>query len=282
MKKISYLLILTFCQIFSLAKAQNEFYFNGDADVIFRYTPRGSGGRAFVHDNGNVLALNFGGDFSGGTRIGNQITLSNDGTFQMPDNKFFKGANFQTNDYSTMTFKSRAWQTVQGVNGKAFSFQTHNNLGNDGFEMMAIYYGESGKITMVPNGGNVGIGIGDTKGYKLAVGGSMIAESIKVKLQANWPDYIFSKGYELPSLSETEKQIKDQGHLPGIPSAAEVKANGIDLGEMNAKLLKKIEELTLYLIELKKDNDKQRSLNLKQQKQLETQGELIREILKKK
>jgi hypothetical protein len=48
--------------------AQNEFYFNGGADVIFRYPPRGAGGRAFVHADGNVLSLNFGGDFTGGTR----------------------------------------------------------------------------------------------------------------------------------------------------------------------------------------------------------------------
>jgi len=99
---------------------------------------------------------------------------------------------------------------------------------------------------------NVGIGTADTKGYKLAVAGNMIAESMKVKIQATWPDYVFTKSYELPTLQETEKHIKEIGHLPGIPSAAEVKANGIDLGEMNAKLLQKIDELTLHLIEQNK------------------------------
>ncbi|MNU07544.1 hypothetical protein D3C72_2531870 [compost metagenome] len=70
---------------------------------------------------------------------------------------------------------------------------------------------------------------------------------------ANWPDFVFAKDYKIHSLQETEKHIKQHGHLPGIPSAEEVKANGIDLGEMNAKLLEKVEELTLHLIEKDKE-----------------------------
>jgi len=103
--------------------------------------------------------------------------------------------------------------------------------------------------------GNVGVGTTDTKGYKLAVAGSMIAESVKVKLQGTWPDFVFAKDYVLPTLQETEKHIREKGHLPGIPSAAEVEKNGIELGDMNKKLLQKIEELTLYLIEMKKENE---------------------------
>ena len=109
----------------------------------------------------------------------------------------------------------------------------------------------------ISTSGNVGIGTVDTKGYKLAVAGNMIAESVKVKLQGAWPDYVFDESYKLPSLRETEAHIKEKGHLPGIPSVADVKANGIDLGDMNAKLLEKIEELTLHLIEMKKENEKQ-------------------------
>ena len=103
-------------------------------------------------------------------------------------------------------------------------------------------------LVFLPNG-NIGVGTTDPKGYKLAVAGNMIAESVKVKLQVTWPDFVFSRSYRLPTLSETEAYFKEKGHLPGIPSAADVKANGIDLGEMNAKLLQKIEELTLHLIE---------------------------------
>lgn len=109
--------------------------------------------------------------------------------------------------------------------------------------------------TLGSGNGNVGIGTSDTKGYKLAVAGNMIAESVKVKLQGTWPDYVFAKSYKLPSLLEAEQHIKEKGHLQGIPSAEEVKANGIDLEEMNAKLLQKIEELTLHLIEQNKKMD---------------------------
>lgn len=121
--------------------------------------------------------------------------------------------------------------------------------------------------------GNVGIGTTDTKGYKLAVNGNIKAKEIKVE-STNWPDYVFEKSYALPTLKEIEKQIKEKGHLPGIPSAAEVNANGIDLGYMNAKLLQKIEELTLHLIE----KDKQVKI---QQINLDHQSELIKVVVKR-
>ncbi|ATP58042.1 hypothetical protein CPT03_16995 [Pedobacter ginsengisoli] len=109
-------------------------------------------------------------------------------------------------------------------------------------------------MTMLANG-NLGIGIANPN-EKLAVNGNIRAHEIKVET-ANWPDYVFAKGYELPSLKEIEAHIKEKGHLPGIPSAEEVKTNGVNLGEMNAKLLKKIEELTLHLVEQQKRNDLQ-------------------------
>jgi len=99
---------------------------------------------------------------------------------------------------------------------------------------------------------NVGIGT-DSPKERLSVNGNIRAHEIKVETE-HWPDYVFQKDYKLPTLEETERHIKDSGHLPGIPSASDVKSNGIELGGMNAWLLKKIEELTLYLIDLKKDN----------------------------
>jgi uncharacterized coiled-coil protein SlyX len=74
-----------------------------------------------------------------------------------------------------------------------------------------------------------------------------------------WPDYVFSKQYKLPSLADVENFINQNSHLPGIPSAAEVEKKGIDVANNQAALLKKIEELTLYIIEqdktIKKQND---------------------------
>ena len=94
-------------------------------------------------------------------------------------------------------------------------------------------------------------------GYSLSADGKVICEEVTVSLKANWPDYVFSKDHDLPSLRSVNNFIKENGHLPEMPTASEVEKNGIDLGSMNASLLKKIEELTLYVIELEKVNDEQ-------------------------
>ena len=110
----------------------------------------------------------------------------------------------------------------------------------------------TGNVMQVING-NIGIGTTDTKGYKLAVAGEMIAERVVVKLQTSWPDYVFKKNYGLRPLEEIEQFINQNSHLPEVPSAQEVTNKGIDVGAMNAKLLQKVEELTLYLIEQNKE-----------------------------
>jgi len=109
--------------------------------------------------------------------------------------------------------------------------------------------------------GNVGIGTTDTKGYKLAVNGDAIFTRVKVESYSSWPDYVFSENYKLPHLSEVASFIRQNKHLPDIPSAAEIQKEGVDLGEMNKKLLQKIEELTLYLIDQQKQIDQLRQYN---------------------
>ncbi len=88
--------------------------------------------------------------------------------------------------------------------------------------------------------------------YKLYVQGGILTEKVKVALSngANWADYVFSSEYRLKPLDEVEAFIKENNHLPGISSANDLVAEGIDLGEMQAKQMEKIEELTLYIIEL--------------------------------
>lgn len=102
--------------------------------------------------------------------------------------------------------------------------------------------------------------------YQLQVKGKIRAQDVMVENQ-NWPDYVFSKDYSALSLSQIDKFIQVNHHLPEIPSASEVREKGIDLGDMNAKLLQKIEELTLHLIELNKTVQKQqlqiKRLNIK-------------------
>ncbi|OMP31648.1 fibronectin type III domain-containing protein [Mangrovimonas sp. DI 80] len=96
---------------------------------------------------------------------------------------------------------------------------------------------------------NIGIGTTNTQGYRLAVAGNMIAEEVRVALQASWPDYVFDSTYKLPSLLEVKNHIEEKGHLINVPSRSEVLERGIGLGEMNAVLLEKIEELTLYILQ---------------------------------
>jgi len=95
--------------------------------------------------------------------------------------------------------------------------------------------------------GNIGIGT-TTPDAKLAVNGLVHAKEVKVDLQG-WPDYVFESEYQLPSLDTVKRYIDLNHHLPEIPSASEVETYGINLGEINKVLTKKIEELTLYLIE---------------------------------
>ncbi len=189
-------------------------------------------------------------------------------------------------------FTVRAY--AQGMSEQSTWFQgwTTSDEPNTGVKSILVPYKNKfkGDILLSGNGiwnssGNVGIGTNDPKGYKLAVAGDMIAESVKIKLQSAWPDFVFAKSYKLPTLQETENHIIKRGHLPGIPTAAEVKVNGIDLGDMNAKLLQKIEELTLHLIEKDKQIASQEEQNQKQEisiKKLEMKFQQLMKIIQSK
>jgi hypothetical protein len=102
----------------------------------------------------------------------------------------------------------------------------------------------------VDGGGNVNIGSQtNAAGYIFRVGGKMICEEVKVKLQSSgWPDYVFGDDYTLMDPANLKNYIKVNRHLPNIPSAKTVESNGFELGDMQRRLLEKIEELTLYML----------------------------------
>ena len=121
---------------------------------------------------------------------------------------------------------------------------------------------------IISSSGNVGIGTTNTFGYKLAVNGAIGSKEVVVETTSAWPDFVFEPDYDLPTLEEVEQHIVDQGHLPEIPSESEVAESGINLGEMNAKLLQKIEELTLYLIDQHKEIEELKTLTQQQQNEI--------------
>ncbi len=127
------------------------------------------------------------------------------------------------------------------------------------------------------NTGKIGIGttnINDAN-YKLFVEGAIRTRKIKVD-QLAWPDYVFEPNYNLPSLQEVDLFIKKNNHLPDVPSAKEIEKEGLDLGDNQAILLKKIEELTLYIIELNKKSEEQNQKIV----QLEKKDREIKELKK--
>jgi hypothetical protein len=128
--------------------------------------------------------------------------------------------------------------------------------------------------TVVPSDGlyvhgnvHVGTSLGAT-GYTMAVDGKVICEELTVQLSGSWPDYVFQEGHEMKSLEELEQYIIENKHLPGIPAAVEIEADGIHMSEISAALLEKIEELTLHTI--------------RQEKLLQKQAILINSILNDK
>ncbi|WP_350294084.1 LamG domain-containing protein [uncultured Croceitalea sp.] len=153
--------------------------------------------------------------------------------------------------YAYYTFGSGAVNDLgpNGFDGGIFNGPIFNN--SDGVPPPPT----SGSSVWSTNGntayytsGNVAIGRTTVpNGYALAVDGFIRAREMRVD-QDTWPDFVFEKDYKLPSLQEIERHIEKKGHLPKIPSAEEVDAHGIELGNMNRLLLEKIEELTLHII----------------------------------
>ncbi|PKD18024.1 hypothetical protein APR41_18090 [Salegentibacter salinarum] len=102
---------------------------------------------------------------------------------------------------------------------------------------------------MYCDGDNVGIAIGQTSGYRLAVAGGILSEGVKVSSVSNWPDYVFSDDYAMLSLEGLRAYIRANKHLPGLPSATTIAREGYSLSEMDKLLMEKVEELTLYIID---------------------------------
>jgi hypothetical protein len=162
-------------------------------------------------------------------------TIWHSGNFT-PGNYFASNADVWNADnagFARMHFTSNGGTYIRGYGSQSIIFRNSTDA------TLATFY----------DNGTVGIGTTNTHGHKLAVAGSILAEKVRVKQQSAWPDYVFRSGYVLRSLEDLELFVLQHHHLPDVPSEKEVKENGVDVGEMNARLLKTVEELTLYIIQ---------------------------------
>jgi hypothetical protein len=180
--------------------------------------------RALVHASQDKLIINYGNDYSGGI-----VMNGGSGTGV----KIFADAGLSVNTEPANDYKL----TVSGD---------------------AAFYDRVSIGSTTP--GFPGLSFQNAQNYKLAVHGSIIAEEVRVMLLP-WPDYVFSKSYSLLSLYELKHFILNNHHLPGIPSSKEVESTSVGLGEMVSKQMEKIEEITLYLIQIKEELDKVKKEN---------------------
>lgn len=259
MKRILTLLAAS-CMAASAYGQAYEFRYNGAADVIFSYPPRGSGGRAFVHDMGNVLTINYEGDFTNGVKIGNSFWVANNGTLNTLSDAGIGTSIIENSEgwnrvlqvkgntdakaiVSTNAIQSGLWSHELGYYGALAG----GMVGTRSNHPFSIITNQTAKVTILPNG-NMGVGTSNPLA-KLSVDGNILAKEIKIKTDVNVPDYVFEPDYDLKSLAEIESYIKANKHLPEVPSAKQIRADGMDVVAMNLLLLKKVEEMTLHLIE---------------------------------
>lgn len=181
---------------------------------------------------------------------------------------------------------NNTYQDASAINSMALGYNTYTTANNQ------FMYGNTSVATHIFQAGNVGIGYKtpvaklevlalDTAGaivvrnnadsveFRVSGNGYVVARDIQVKTGIIIPDYVFEKNYKLQSLSEVEKYINANKHLPGVPSAADVKKDGLNVAEMDASLLKKLEEQTLYIIDLQKQIKQTQEQNKEMQKEID-------------
>ena len=141
-------------------------------------------------------------------------------------------------------------------NGSDWSYLQARRSDNSGSTNLRFRTYNGGALTeamSILSNGNIGIGT-TSPDQMLTIKGIIHAQEVRVDLSVPGPDYVFEKNYKLPTLEEIKTYIDQNKHLPEVPSAAEMEKKGVQLGEMNILLLKKVEELTLYVIEQDKCN----------------------------
>jgi len=200
-------------------------------------------------------------DFTGNQSINGNLGIGTTSPNAKLD--IFGNAGESTNIILAADYPNRyLWRLKTIDRGNAIDLDfTVSNYADEQEQALKLSRSNSGRLqfqlynnVIVANNGNVGIGTASPTS-KLTVAGNINSREVKVTVDAG-ADFVFENNYNLPSLDAVDKYIKENKHLPEIASADEMKKDGINLSEMNIKLLQKIEELTLYTIEQQKNTEK--------------------------
>jgi hypothetical protein len=149
------------------------------------------------------------------------------------------------------------WGTANDYAGLYFTDRPELRWDSDDSTYFEFKAADTGEVPLrLTSSGKVGINTDNFVGdYNLYIEGTSVAEEMYVLLKDDWADYVFKEDYVLRPLDELEAFIDKNGHLPNIPNAEEIKEKGVPLGEMERLLTEKVEELTLYIIQMQKEID---------------------------
>jgi hypothetical protein len=251
--------------LFGIGTVSPEEKLHVEGNVIFEGTTEvpttlslrnGSTEKGFVQLSGENLRV---GTFSGNntghfvvrTNGADHLEVDENGATTMKKltvNKDLEAVHIEGNDPAINFFEAGVQRGYLWYVNNDVNLGTSNSAGK--------MFLNSSQINMQTAQVTIGTSIATPSTYKLGVGGRIICEELKVKLQsAGWPDYVFANNYKLKPLEEVENFIKINKHLPNIPSAQVIDKEGLEVGEMQRRMMEKIEELTLYIIDLKKEVD---------------------------
>ena len=249
----------------------NKWLINKDSD-IYANPLRHHVGIGFQNSNEKIYQM-----FS--ILNGNILLTRNTSTIKSPMNKPGSIGEAPTSKNGSILFGD----TVYGSNTLGewgIEYETNDSTyASNGLNFWKPYSSGNGggdHYLYLRNDGNIGIGTNKTLGYKLAIAGGILCNEVKVrKFAADWPDYVLKDEYKMQDLSELAAYINEHQRLPEMPSAKEVSENGVDVGAMDVTLVKKIEELTKYLLEQQKQILDQQNKLIDQQKQIDELKRII-------
>ncbi len=283
MRKILFTIVLNLIYIFSYGQTQTQ---NLDMGLHQLQFPSANGGNNRIQSYGGTfpgtwlfksrydnIILDAGENENNTYKIlfktGNieRARFSSNGNFGVgttdPKSPLTIGYNNGANQLAFRRLSGNETFTMNINNTNQILFKNHSGSGDYDFQTNIGGKGVTSALFIKGTKGNIGIGTTDPDS-KLTVAGNIHSQEIKVSIKAG-ADFVFNENYNLPPLQFIEKYVKENNHLPEIASEKEMKENGLLLAEMNIKLLQKVEELTLYIIEQEKRLKKveEKNINLK-------------------